>query len=75
VPSTIPSVSGAKVVKALESAGYKVARINGSHHIMRHPTRPTVTVPVHAGRDVLKSTLRGILAAAGITPDEFRALL
>jgi predicted RNA binding protein YcfA (HicA-like mRNA interferase family) len=75
VPSTVPSVSGAKVVKALESAGYEVARITGSHHIMKHPDRPTVTVPVHAGRDVLKTTLRGILNAAGITPDEVRALL
>jgi predicted RNA binding protein YcfA (HicA-like mRNA interferase family) len=68
-------VSGAKVVKALESDGYKVVRINGSHHIMKHPSRPTVTVPVHAGRDILKTTLRGILRAAGITPDEFCALL
>jgi predicted RNA binding protein YcfA (HicA-like mRNA interferase family) len=75
VPSTIPSVSGAKVVKALESDGYEVVRITGSHHIMKHPSRPSVTVPVRAGRDVLKTTLRGILNAVGITPDEFRALL
>jgi predicted RNA binding protein YcfA (HicA-like mRNA interferase family) len=75
VPSSIPSVSGAKVIKALESVGFTVARVNGSHHIMRHPDGCSVAVPLHAGRDIAKGTLRGILASIGITPDEFRALL
>jgi predicted RNA binding protein YcfA (HicA-like mRNA interferase family) len=42
---------------------------------MQHPDGRTVTVPVHAGRDVLKPTLRGILNSADLTPDEFRKLL
>jgi predicted RNA binding protein YcfA (HicA-like mRNA interferase family) len=75
VPSTIPAVRGAKVVKALERAGFSLARITGSYHIMQHPDGRTVTVPVHAGRDVLKPTLRGILNSADLTPDEFRKLL
>ena len=75
MPSTIPSVSGAKVIKALESAGFSVARINGSHHIMRHPDGRSVAVPVHGSKDLLKGTLRGILTAIGMTPDEFRSLL
>ena len=68
-------MSGAKVVKALESVGFAVSRVNGSHHIMRHPDGRSVAVPVHAGRDIAKGTLRSILASVGITPDEFRALL
>jgi predicted RNA binding protein YcfA (HicA-like mRNA interferase family) len=63
------------VVKALENAGFAIARINGSHHIMRHPDGRTVAVPVHRGQDVPKGTLRGILAAIGMTPDEFSNLL
>ena len=63
------------MVKALESVGFVVARINGSHHVMRHPDGRSVAVPVHAGKDLLKGTLRGILAAVGMTPDEFRSLL
>jgi predicted RNA binding protein YcfA (HicA-like mRNA interferase family) len=62
-------------VKALQRAGFELARITGSHHIMKHPDGRSVTVPVHAGRDVLKSTLRSILSDIGMTPDEFRALL
>jgi predicted RNA binding protein YcfA (HicA-like mRNA interferase family) len=75
VPSSIPSISGAKVVKALQNAGFAVTRVNGSHHVMRHPDGRSVAVPVHAGRDIAKGTLRGILASVGISPDEFIKLL
>jgi predicted RNA binding protein YcfA (HicA-like mRNA interferase family) len=75
VPSNIPVVSGAKAVKALESAGFTVMRIAGSHHVMQHPDGRAVPVPVHPGRDMPKGTLRSILNIIGMTPDEFRALL
>ena len=75
MPSTIPPVPGAKVVKALERAGFAVVRIRGSHHFMRHPDGRAVTVPVHAGGEVPKGTMRQILASVGLTPDEFRKLL
>jgi predicted RNA binding protein YcfA (HicA-like mRNA interferase family) len=42
---------------------------------MRHPDGRSVALPVHGSKDLLKGTLRGILASVGITPDEFRALL
>jgi predicted RNA binding protein YcfA (HicA-like mRNA interferase family) len=45
----VPAVRGSQVVSALEKAGFVVARINGSHHIMRHPDGRRTTVPVHAG--------------------------
>lgn len=32
----LPSVSGARIVRALERHGFKIARVSGSHHIMRH---------------------------------------
>jgi predicted RNA binding protein YcfA (HicA-like mRNA interferase family) len=75
VPSNIPVVPGVKVVKALESAGFTVARINGSHHVMEHPDGRAVPVAVHAGKDMPRGTLRNILAIIGMTPEEFRALL
>src|ERR1700726_1411439 len=63
----VPSVRGDRVVRALERAGLKVARVAGSHHIMRHPDGRGTTVPVHAGRDIAKGTLRGILTDTGMT--------
>jgi predicted RNA binding protein YcfA (HicA-like mRNA interferase family) len=33
----VPSLPGERIVWASERAGFKVARVNGSHHVMRHP--------------------------------------
>lgn len=56
--------------------GFTVVRIKGSHYFMRHSDgRRAVVVPVHAGDDVPRGTMRQILASAELTPDEFRALL
>lgn len=71
----VPSVPGAQVVRALEKAGFAVARITGSHHILRHPDGRGTTVPVHPGHDIAKGTLRGILADANMTVEELRRLL
>jgi predicted RNA binding protein YcfA (HicA-like mRNA interferase family) len=71
----VPAVRGERLVRALERAGFKVARVAGSHHIMRHPDGRGTTVPVHPGRDVAKGTLRGILEDVSMSVDELRDLL
>jgi predicted RNA binding protein YcfA (HicA-like mRNA interferase family) len=71
----VPSVRGERIVRALERAGFEVARIHGSHYVMRHPDGRGTTVPVHPGRDVAKGTLRGILADADMTITELQRLL
>lgn len=71
----VPSVRGERIVRALERAGFKVARVAGSHHIVRHPDGRGTTVPVHPGRDLAKVTLRNILADADMTIDELQRLL
>jgi predicted RNA binding protein YcfA (HicA-like mRNA interferase family) len=38
------------------------------------PTR-NVTIPIHAGRDIKTGTLRAIVRQAGLTVEEFVALL
>ena len=71
----VPSIRGERVVRALERAGFKIARVSGSHHVMRHPDGRGTTVPVHPGRDVAKGTLRGIMSDVGMTAEELRRLL
>lgn len=71
----IPAIPGAKVVKALERAGFTVVRITGIHHVMRHLDGRVVVVPVHPGHDMAKGTLRNILRIVGMTPDELHELL
>jgi predicted RNA binding protein YcfA (HicA-like mRNA interferase family) len=57
-------------VKALERAGFVVTRVKGSHHRLRHPDGRSTTVPVHAGQDVFKGTLRSVLQDAGLTVED-----
>ena len=66
---------GERIVRALERDGFKVARVRGSHHIMRHADGRGTTVPVHQGRDVAKGTLRGILADVGMSVEELQRFL
>jgi predicted RNA binding protein YcfA (HicA-like mRNA interferase family) len=73
--SPVPSVRGERVVRALERAGFKIARVAGSHYVMRHPSGRGTSVPVHAGRDVAKGTLRGILPDTGLTVADLQRLL
>ena len=62
-------------VRALEKAGFAVARITGSHHVMRHPDGRGTTVPVHPGRDIAKGTLRSVLADTHMSIAELQRLL
>ena len=39
-----------EVRKMLEAKGYRVARINGSHHIFTKPGCQHVSIPVHHGK-------------------------
>jgi hypothetical protein len=52
-----------------------VARVRGSHHIMRHADGRGTTVPVHQGREVAKGTLRGILSDIGMSVEDLPRLL
>ena len=73
----LPVVSGKRVIQALTKAGFTVNRIVCSHHVLVYPRDPTrtVTVPVHAGRDLKPGTLRSIIRQAGLTVEEFVELL
>lgn len=71
----LPVLAGSRVVRALERAGFKVVRIRGSHHVLRHPDGRGTSVPVHGNQDVRVGTLRGILRDCGLYVDEFQNLL
>ena len=75
MPESLPAIPGGEGGKGAERAGFTVARVSGSHRVMRHPDGRTVVVPVHAGRDMAKGTLRNILAIIGMDAGEFRKLL
>jgi len=58
------------MLRFLEQEGFQLARIKGSHHFLaRGPQR--TSVPVHGNRALKRGTLRGILRAIEMTPEEF----
>jgi predicted RNA binding protein YcfA (HicA-like mRNA interferase family) len=68
-------VSGAELIKALQAAGFDVTSTRGSHYRLKHPDGRATTVPVHAGRDVPKGTLRSVLRDVGLSAEDLRRLL
>jgi predicted RNA binding protein YcfA (HicA-like mRNA interferase family) len=56
-----PLVTGEEFVAALRRAGFAVARVKGSGHIMRHTDRRITVVPVHAGESIGQGLLPRIL--------------
>jgi len=75
VSGRLPSVRPRQLIRVLEQKGWKLARSKGSHHHFMHPDSPiVVTVAVHA-KDIKRGTLSGTLSDAGISRDEFLALL
>jgi predicted RNA binding protein YcfA (HicA-like mRNA interferase family) len=55
-----------RILRALEQDGWVLARVTGSHHHFRHPTKPgTVTVP-HPKKDLPIGTVKSIARQSGI---------
>jgi predicted RNA binding protein YcfA (HicA-like mRNA interferase family) len=70
----LPVISGTKTVKAFNKDGWFVARQTGSHIIMvKAGSEVTLSVPNH--RQLDRGTLRKLIKLAGLTVDDFVALL
>lgn len=72
----LPAVSGRQVVRVAERLGFRLRHQVGSHAVYTRPEdKARVTIPMHVGKTVKRSTLRSIIADLRITPDDFRDLL
>ena len=70
----LPVVSGAEAAHAFKRAGWARDRQRGSHVVMLKPgSNVSLSVPQH--RELAPGTLRALIRAAGLTVDEFIALL
>lgn len=64
-------VSGKQLVRLLETHGWVVMRINGSHHILaKSGYRERISVPVHANKPLKNGLLRNMLKIAGLTESD-----
>jgi predicted RNA binding protein YcfA (HicA-like mRNA interferase family) len=68
----LPHVSGTEPVRALQQLGFEVIRQKGSHIVMRRGSQGCI-VPKH--REIKLGTLAGITRQAGVSAEEFIAVL
>ncbi|ASJ21002.1 type II toxin-antitoxin system HicA family toxin [Brachyspira hampsonii] len=65
------TVSGKKFCKLLESHGWVLARINGSHYIyVKSGSDLRISVPVHKNDDLKIGLLKKLLKITNISEDE-----
>ena len=58
-------MTGKAFKKLLENHGWILDRIHGSHHIMTKNDK-TLSVPVHANRELGKGLLKKLMKAGGL---------
>lgn len=60
-------MNGKQVIEKLKAAGFTLARIEGSHHIMQKDGIPrAVPVPVHGSKDLGPGLLAAIQRQSGV---------
>ena len=57
------------IIKRLESHGFRLVSIRGSHHKFRHPVSNRVTIISHPKRDMPIGTVRAIYRQVGWDKD------
>jgi len=70
----LPVVSGADALKAFQQSGWRVDRQRGSHVVLLKTGHvASLSVPQHP--ELAPGTLRALIRAAGMSVEEFVALL
>jgi len=67
-----PSLTGKKLIKALNRMGFETIRIKGSHSYLKHTDGRCTVVPVHRGEIIGKGLFSKILRDCEIDKDELR---
>lgn len=74
-PPKQPRISGKELIKALQKSGFAIARVKGSHHMLKHPDGRQTVVPVHSNETIGVGLLAKILRDCDLTRDQLRGLL
>lgn len=69
----LPRPSGPEMMRFLESQGFELVRVRGSHHVFERGTQRTV-VAVHGSETLKIGTLRAILRDVELSPARFAEL-
>jgi len=70
----LPRLNGRDVIRALSNGGFRVIRVRGSHHLLKHADGRVTTVPVHGAEIIGPGLLSRIIRDCNLTRDEFADL-
>jgi len=65
----LSNISGKEAVKIFQKFGYIIDHQTGSHIILYHDSRPTLSIPNH--RELAPGLLKGLIRKSGLTVEEF----
>jgi predicted RNA binding protein YcfA (HicA-like mRNA interferase family) len=71
----VPALTGRRLIKALNRAGFAVVRVKGSHHMLADAHGRQTTVPVHAAETIGPGLLSKILRDCGLNRHELEKIL
>ena len=59
-------MASADLIREMQKAGWRLDRVNGSHHVYKHPERPGIVVVPHPKKDLGLGLVKAIQKQAGI---------
>jgi len=71
----LPVIKSQELIRALKKLGFLKHHQVGSHAQFKNLNGQKITVPVHAGKNINKKTLKGIINDLEINVEEFIVLL
>lgn len=71
----IPIINSKELIRVINKLGFFEWHRVGSHAQFKHPSGRRVTVPIHAGKDIRKKLLKGVINDLDISIGEFIKLL
>ena len=54
------------LIRDMQKVGWRLDRVNGSHHVYKHPDRPGIVVVPHPKKDLGLGLVKAIRKQAGI---------
>jgi predicted RNA binding protein YcfA (HicA-like mRNA interferase family) len=67
----LSNISGKKAIKVFTKFGYTISRQSGSHIILSHSSRPTLSIPNH--KELSPFLLKSQIKKSGLNISEFVA--
>ena len=59
-------MTSADLIRAMRIVGWRLERVNGSHHIFKHPDRPGIVVVPHPKKNLGSGLVKAIRRQVGI---------